>query len=169
MNGCSGRMQAPCARRSVAEIAMSGPVPFLQIHDQRRHANCRHGTPNHLFQTRHPRHPSLQRVHREGAAHYRNKWCWRIPDAPKAMSLRVVGAMRESVEDAFDFPNLFQYVQYSFRSEVCFRETLGALRMPRLATVLPQMERCQQVHGPEKSNALFQCVRAVVRSAQLQL
>ncbi|WP_426399485.1 hypothetical protein ACN9M1_24640 [Ralstonia sp. R-29] len=85
------------------------------------------------------------------------------------MSLRVVGAMRESVEDAFDFPNLFQYVQYSFRSEVCFRETLGALRMPRLATVLPQMERCQQVHGPEKSNALFQCVRAVVRSAQLQL
>ncbi|WP_147405977.1 hypothetical protein [Ralstonia solanacearum] len=92
-----------------------------------------------------------------------------VPDAPKAMSLRVVGAMRESVEDAFDFPNLSQYVQYSFRSEVCFRETLGALRMPRLGTVLPQIEQCQQVHGPEKSNALFQCIRSVVRSAQPQL
>lgn len=92
-----------------------------------------------------------------------------VPDAPKAMSLRVVSAMRESVEDAFNFPNLSQYSQYSFRSEVCFRETLGGLRMPRLATVLPQMERCQQIHGPEKSNALFQCVRAVVRSAEPQL
>lgn len=92
-----------------------------------------------------------------------------VPEAPKAMSLRVVSAMRESVEDAFDFPDLSPYAQYSFRSEACFRETLGGVRMPRLATVRPQVEKCQQVHGPEKSNALFQCIRAVVRSAEPQL
>lgn len=92
-----------------------------------------------------------------------------VPEAPKALSLRVVSAMRESVEDAFDFPSLSKYSHYSFRSEVCFRETLGGLRMPRLATVLPRIEQCQQVHGPEKSNALFQCIRAVVRNAEPQL
>jgi len=92
-----------------------------------------------------------------------------LPEAPKAMSLRVVSAMRESVEDAFDFPSLSLYAQYAFRSEACFRETLGGVRMPRLATVRPQVEKCQQAHGPEKSNALFQCVRAVVRSAEPQL
>lgn len=88
-----------------------------------------------------------------------------LPDAPKALSLRVVSAMRESIEDTFDFPDLSMYTQYSFRSESCFRETLGAVRMPRLATVQPQVQKCQQVHGPEKSNALFQCIRAVVASA----
>lgn len=92
-----------------------------------------------------------------------------VPEAPKTMSLRVVSAMRESVEDAFDFPDLSPYAQYSFRSEACFRETLGGVRMPRLSTVLPQVEKCQQTHGPEKSNALFQCIRAVVRSAEPQL
>lgn len=92
-----------------------------------------------------------------------------VPEAPKALSLRVVSAMRESVEDTFDFPGLSPYTQYSFRSEVCFRETLGGMRMPRLATVLPQVEKCQQVHGPEKSSPLFQCVRTVVRSAEPQL
>lgn len=92
-----------------------------------------------------------------------------VPEAPKAMSLRVVSAMRESVEDAFDFPGLSPYAQYSFRSEACFRETLGGVRMPRLATVHPRVEKCQQAHGPEKSNALFQCIRAVVRSAEPQL
>ncbi|MDM8358404.1 hypothetical protein [Pandoraea communis] len=91
-----------------------------------------------------------------------------VPEEPKSMSLRVVSAMRESVEDAFDFPNLSMYSQYSFRSEVCFRETLGGVRMPRLVSVLPQMEKCQQTHGPEKSNALFQCIKAVVRSAEPQ-
>ena len=51
-----------------------------------------------------------------------------LPDAPKTLSLRVVSAMQESVEDAFDFPDLSPYTQYSFRSEVCFRETLGGVR-----------------------------------------
>lgn len=92
-----------------------------------------------------------------------------VPEAPKAMSLRVVSAMRESVEDAFDFPDLSPYAQYSFRSEACFRETLGGVRMPRLSTVRPQVEKCQQLHGPEKSNVLFQCIRTVVRSAEPQL
>lgn len=89
-----------------------------------------------------------------------------LPEAPKSLSLRVVSAMRESVEDTFDFPKLSSYTQYSFRSEVCLRETLGAVRMPRLATVLPQVEECQRIHGQEKSNALFQCIRTVVRGAQ---
>lgn len=92
-----------------------------------------------------------------------------VPEVPKAMSLRVVSAMRESVEDAFDFPDLSPYAQYSFRSEACFRETLGGVRMPRLSTVRPQVEKCQQLHGPEKSNVLFQCIRTVVRSAEPQL
>ena len=92
-----------------------------------------------------------------------------LPEPPKSMSLRVVSAMREAVEDAFDFPDLSSYAQYSFRSEVCFRETLGGMRMPRLATVRAQVEKCQQTHGPEKSNGLFQCVRAVVRSIEPQL
>lgn len=91
-----------------------------------------------------------------------------VPEAPKALSLRVVSAMRESVEDAFDFPDLSTYTQYTFRAEACFRETLGGVRMPRLTTVRPQVEKCQQLHGPEKSNALFQCVRTVVRSAEPQ-
>lgn len=91
-----------------------------------------------------------------------------VPEAPKALSLRVVSAMRESVEDSFDFPDLSPYAQYSFRSEACFRETLGGVRMPRLSTVRPQVEKCQQMHGSEKSNALFQCVRTVVRSAEPQ-
>ena len=89
-----------------------------------------------------------------------------MPEAPKSLSLRVVSAMRESVEDAFDFPKLSSATQYSFRSEVCLRETLGAVRMPRLVAVLPQVEECQRIHGPEKSSALFQCVRTVVRSAE---
>lgn len=92
-----------------------------------------------------------------------------VPEAPKSLSLRLVSAMRESVEDAFDFPSLSQYSQYSFRSEVCFRETLGGVRMPRLVAVLPQIEKCQKTHGPEKSNALFQCIRVVVRSAEPRL
>ena len=92
-----------------------------------------------------------------------------LPDAPQRLSLRVVSAMRESIEDSFDFPALSMYTQYSFRSEACFRETLGAVRMPRLATMLPKVEQCQKIHGPEKSNALFLCVRAVVFAAQPQL
>ena len=91
-----------------------------------------------------------------------------VPQSPTALSLRVVSAMRESAEDAFDFPNLSPYTQYSFRSEACFRDVLGALRMPRLATVLPQLEKCEKTHGAEKSNALFQCVRSVVRDARTQ-
>jgi hypothetical protein len=89
-----------------------------------------------------------------------------LPEAPQSLSLRVVSAMRESVEDAFDFPKLSTYTQYSFRAEVCLRETLGAVRMPRLAAVSPQLEECQRIHGPEKSNGLFQCIRAVVRRAE---
>lgn len=91
-----------------------------------------------------------------------------LPEAPKALPLRVVSAMRESIEDAFDFPDISAYTHYSFRSEACFRETLGGVRMPRLATVKPQVEKCQQMHGPEKSNALFKCVQTVVRSAEPQ-
>jgi hypothetical protein len=89
-----------------------------------------------------------------------------IPEAPKSLSLRVVSAMRESVEDAFDYPRLSSYTHYSFRSEVCLRETLGAVRMPRLISVLPKIEDCQRIHGPEKSSALFQCIRTVVRDVE---
>ena len=94
--------------------------------------------------------------------HSRDEVLSLVPEDPKIMSLRVVSAMRESVEDAFDFPKLSPYSQYSFRSEVCRRETLGAVRMPRLVAVLPQIEECQRIHGPEKSNNLFQCIRLVV-------
>jgi hypothetical protein len=92
-----------------------------------------------------------------------------VPEAPKNMSLRMVSAMRESVEDAFDFPKLSTYAQYSFRSEVCYRETLGAVRMPRLVAVLTQVEGCQRIHGPDKSNNLFQCIRGVIQGAEPRL
>jgi hypothetical protein len=101
--------------------------------------------------------------------HSRDELLSLLPDAPKTMALRVVSAMRESVEDAFDFPKLSSYTQYSFRSEVCRRETLGAVRMPRLVTVLPQIEECQRIHGPDKSNSLFQCIRLVIQSVEPQL
>ena len=89
-----------------------------------------------------------------------------IPEAPRSLTLRVVSAMRESVEDTFDYPKLSSYTHYSFRSEICLRETLGAVRMPRLISMLPKVEECQHIHGPDKSSALFQCIRAVVRDAE---
>lgn len=89
-----------------------------------------------------------------------------IPEAPRSLTLRVVSAMRESVEDAFDFPQLSSYTHYSFRSEICLRETLGVVRMPRLISMLPKVEECQRIHGPDRSSALFQCIRAVVRDAE---
>ena len=99
----------------------------------------------------------------------RNEVLSLLPEAPKTMSLRVVSAMRESIEDAFDFPKLSSYAQYSFRSEACRRETLGAVRMPRLLSVFPQVSECQRVHGLEKSNGLFQCIRVVVQGAEPRL
>lgn len=101
--------------------------------------------------------------------HSRDEVLSLVPEDPKNMSLRVVSAMRESVEDAFNFPKLSSYSQYSFRSEVCRRETLGAVRMPRLIAVLPQIEECQRIHGPEKSNNLFQCIRFVVQGVEPRL
>jgi hypothetical protein len=101
--------------------------------------------------------------------HSRDEVLSLLPEAPQSLSLRVVSAMRESVEDAFDFPKVSSYTQYSFRSEACFRETLGAVRMPRLVAVLPQIEECQRIHGPGKSSELFQCIRTVVRSAEPRL
>jgi hypothetical protein len=92
-----------------------------------------------------------------------------LPESPKGMLLRVVGAMRESVEDAFDFPEFSIHTQFAYRSEACFRETLSGVRVPRLAAIRPQVEKCQQVHGTEKSNALFKCVETVVRSAEPRL
>ncbi len=77
--------------------------------------------------------------------------------------------MRESVEDAFDFPELSIHAQFSYRSEACFRETLSGVRVPRLAAIRTQVEKCQQVHGTEKSNELFKCVETVVRNAEPQL
>lgn len=89
-----------------------------------------------------------------------------IPESPKALSLRVTGAMRENVEDAFEFVDLSPYTYYAFRSEVCMRETLGALRMPRMATMHTRIAECQANHGQEKNAALFRCVQSVVRSAE---
>ena len=91
-----------------------------------------------------------------------------IPEAPKALLLRVVSAMRENVEDAYQYSELSQYAYYSFRSEVCMREVLGAVRMPRMATVYPRIVECQKAHGIEKSASLFKCVQAVVRSVELK-
>ena len=91
-----------------------------------------------------------------------------LPASPKGMELRVVSAMRESVEDAFDFPHLSTQTQFSYRAEACFRETLSGARPPRLAKIEPQLEKCQQLHGSEKSTELFRCVEAVVRSAEPQ-
>ena len=87
-----------------------------------------------------------------------------IPDSPKAFELRLTSAMRENIEDAFAFPELSQYTYYSFRSEVCMRETLGAIRMPRLAAVHAQVAECQQLHGRERSAMLFKCVQSAVRA-----
>lgn len=98
--------------------------------------------------------------------HHRDEVLALLPEAPKSLSLRVVSAMRESVEDAFDFPQLSTYTQYFFRAEVCLRETLGAVRMPRLVAVLPQLEACQRVHGAQKSDGLSQCIRTAVRRAE---
>jgi hypothetical protein len=89
-----------------------------------------------------------------------------IPQSPKALSLRLVSAMHENVEDVYVYPNLSQYTLYSFRSEVCVRETLGAVRMPRLSAMYDKLAECQKTHGPEKSTQLFKCVQAVVREAE---
>jgi hypothetical protein len=89
-----------------------------------------------------------------------------IPESPKAFSLRLTSVMRENVEDAFAYPDLSQYTYYSFRSEVCMRETLGAVRMPRLSTVYSGIAECQRVNGTEKSPALFKCVQGVVRAVE---
>lgn len=82
------------------------------------------------------------------------------------MTWRVVSAMRESVEDAFDLPELSVDAQFAYRAEACFGETLGGTRAPRLAALRPQVQKCQQLHGTEKSSALFKCVEAVARSAR---
>lgn len=87
-----------------------------------------------------------------------------IPDSPKAFPLRLVSVMRENTEDAFRYPGLSAYTLYSFRSEVCFRETLGAVRMPRLEVAASKIADCQNQHGPDKSAALFKCLQSVVRS-----
>jgi hypothetical protein len=89
-----------------------------------------------------------------------------LPEVPKALSLHTATAMRENVEDAYEFSDLSQYTYYSFRSEVCMRETLSAVRMPRLATVYPRILECQKVHSAEKSASLFNCVQSVVRSTE---
>lgn len=86
-----------------------------------------------------------------------------IPPAPKALNLRVVSAMRENVEDIFQFPDISQYAYYSFRSEVCMRETLGAVRIPRFVTMRTKVLECQQQHGTEKGDGLFKCIQNVVR------
>lgn len=89
-----------------------------------------------------------------------------IPESPKAFQLRLTSAMRENVEDAFEYPDLSQYTYYSFRSEVCMRETLGAVRMPRIATVYARIAECQASHGQEKSAPLARCVQTVVRTLE---
>lgn len=86
-----------------------------------------------------------------------------IPESPKAMNLRLVSAMRENVEDAFQYPALSKYTLYSFRSEVCIREALSAVQMPRLAVMYPKVAECQRQHGVEKSTPLFKCIQAAVR------
>ena len=88
-----------------------------------------------------------------------------LPAPPRALSLRVASAMRENVEDAFEYPEISMYTYYSFRSEVCFRETLGAVRLPRFGTMRTRIAECQREHGPEKSAVLFKCVQGVVREA----
>ena len=89
-----------------------------------------------------------------------------LPESPKAMPLRLVGAMRENVEDTFTFPDISQYTLYFFRSEVCLRETLGAVRMPRLQTVVIPIRECQRIHGETKSVALSKCIQGVVRAVE---
>lgn len=89
-----------------------------------------------------------------------------IPESPKSLNLRVTSAMQENVEDAYLYPEISPYTYYSFRSEACMRETLGAVRMPRFSTVHSQVSECQKVHGPEKSTALFKCIQASVRSIE---
>ncbi len=88
-----------------------------------------------------------------------------IPTAPRALSLRVVSAMRENVEDLFQFFEISQYAYYSFRSEVCMRETLGAVRIPRFVTMRSKVLECQTQHGSDKSSGLFKCIQGVVRDA----
>jgi hypothetical protein len=88
-----------------------------------------------------------------------------LPPAPRALSLRVSSAMRENVEDAFEYPEVSTYTYYSFRSEVCFRETLGAVRMPRFSSMRTRITECQREHGPDKSAVLFKCVQSIVREA----
>lgn len=92
-----------------------------------------------------------------------------IPESPKAFSLRLVSAMRENVEDVYSYPELSQYTYYSFRAEVCFRETLGGVRMPRLSSAYAAVAECQRTQGEEKSSQLFKCIQAVVRSMEPRL
>jgi hypothetical protein len=92
-----------------------------------------------------------------------------IPESPRALTLRLISAMRENVEDAYAFPDLSEYTYYSFRSEACMREILGAVRMPRLASLHESIVECQRAHGVEKSDKLFKCVQGVVRSAEPRL
>jgi hypothetical protein len=89
-----------------------------------------------------------------------------IPESPKAFPMRLTSAMRENVEDAFSYPEISQYALYSFRAEICMRETLGAVRMPRLSLIEGEIRQCQRTHGTDKSNELFKCIQSAVRKVE---
>ena len=86
-----------------------------------------------------------------------------IPESPQAFPLRLTSAMRENIEDTFAYPEISQYTLYSFRAQVCLRETLGGVRMPRMAMIHDDLLRCQKDLGTERSNELFKCIQTAVK------
>lgn len=91
-----------------------------------------------------------------------------VPEPTQGFPLRLTSAMRENIEDAFAYAEISQYSLFSFRSQVCKREVLGALRMPRLAAIKDDVLQCQQAHGTDRSSELARCIQAAIKKVEPQ-
>ena len=89
-----------------------------------------------------------------------------VPQDIETFRLRSVEAMRENVEDVFKYKSISPYSFVVFRSETCLREVMEIHRYPKFGDVADQVESCQKLHGIERSNGLFQCIRKVVRTSK---
>ena len=86
-----------------------------------------------------------------------------VPDNPPSLALRAVDVYRENIEDVFDFPEIGVYPLMAFRSEVCRIEVQSARRPGRFSAVKEKVAACQSIHGSNQSDAIYRCVRNVVR------
>ncbi|WP_152680195.1 hypothetical protein [Chromobacterium subtsugae] len=89
-----------------------------------------------------------------------------VPQDIETFRLRSVEVMRENAEDVFKYKSISPYSFVVFRSEMCLREVMEIHRYPKFGEVADQVESCQKLHGKERSNGLFQCIRKVVRASK---